>query len=115
MPLHCLRPKIESQIILIRNLNSPKLCNGTGMIFKQLSNNIIEAKFMTGKYKEHTVFISRIPLISTELLFQFRRLHFPFKLAYSFTISKAKGQTLKLLNSKNLYMYTPENKMKIDA
>ncbi|KAG8229946.1 hypothetical protein J437_LFUL011090 [Ladona fulva] len=46
VPLHCLRLNIGSPIILLRNLESPRLCNGTRITAKQLSNNIIEAKIM---------------------------------------------------------------------
>lgn len=63
-------PSVESPITLLRNLNSPKLCNGKRMIVKQLLNNIIEAELMTGKDQGHTIFIPRIP---TELPFQFRK------------------------------------------
>ena len=105
------------------------------MIIKQLSNNIIEAELMTGKDIGHIVFIPRKPQISTELPFQFKRMEFPIKLAYSFTINKAQEQTLKhcginlqdscfshgqlyvacplIGNSKKLYIYTPDNEIKM--
>lgn len=86
--------KIGSPIRLLTNLNSPKH-NGVRMIVQQMSNNIMEAKLMNGKAKGHTVFAPRMPLISTELPFQFRRLQFPIKLPYSFIIYKAQGQALK--------------------
>ncbi|KFM71761.1 hypothetical protein X975_00530, partial [Stegodyphus mimosarum] len=52
MPLHCLRLKVLSPMILLRNRNSPKLCHGTSMIAKYLLNNIIEAELMTEKQKD---------------------------------------------------------------
>ncbi|XP_067134560.1 uncharacterized protein [Centruroides vittatus] len=88
-PLHRLRVKIGSPIVLLGNPNSPKLCNGTRTIVKQLSSNVIEVELTTGKDKGHAVFVPGIPPISTELPFRFKRLQFPIKLAYSFTINKA--------------------------
>ncbi|XP_044741909.1 uncharacterized protein LOC123302881 [Chrysoperla carnea] len=81
MPLHCLKLKVGSPIILLRNLNSPQLCNGTRLCVKQLQNNVIKAKILTGKDKVNTVFIPRIPLISNEMSINFKRLQFPVKLA----------------------------------
>ena len=43
MPLDCLKLKVGSLIILLRNMYSPKLCNSTRLCIKQLRNNIIEA------------------------------------------------------------------------
>ncbi|GBP17281.1 hypothetical protein EVAR_17771_1 [Eumeta japonica] len=56
MPLHCLKLKLRPPIILLRNLNSPKLCNGTRICFKQLQNNIIKVIIMTEKNTTQSTF-----------------------------------------------------------
>lgn len=109
MPLYCLKLKVASPVILLRNLSSPKLCNGTRLCIKNLQNNIIEASIMTGKEKGKTVFIPRIPLISTELPFRFKRLQFPVKLAYSMTINKLYVVCSRVGSPENLFIYSPNN------
>lgn len=132
MPSHELKLKIGSPVILMRNLNAPKLCNGTRLCVKQILNNIIEAEVLTGKQKGNLVFIPRIPIIANDLPFCFKRLQFPVRLAYSMTINKAQGQTFRFCGvnlkescfshgqlyvafsrvgqKENLFVYAPEYK-----
>lgn len=80
-----------------------KLCNGTRLAIKKLMPNVIEATIISGKFKGEEVLIPRIPMISTDLPFNFKRLQFPVRLAFAMTINKAQGQSLKVagLNLEN--------------
>lgn len=122
MPPHHLRLKVGSVIIMLRNIHSPKLCNGTRLFVTKLMNNVILAK------------IPRIPLTSTDLPFHFKRIQFPVKLAFAMTINKSQGQSLEVCGinlemscfshgqlyvacsrvgkSSSLFIYAPENKTK---
>lgn len=59
-------------------------------------SNVVEATILTGPFKGEDVLIPRIPMIPTDMPFQFKRLQFPIRLAFAITINKAQGQSLEL-------------------
>ncbi|CAI6346155.1 unnamed protein product [Macrosiphum euphorbiae] len=132
MPPHVLSLKIGVPVILLRNINPPRLCNGTRLSVTKLMNNIIEATILNGKFMGEYVMLPRIPMIPTDLPFTFKRLQFPVRIAFAMTINKAQGQSLQVcgLNLENpcfshgqlyvacsrvgrpedLYVYAPDGK-----
>jgi ATP-dependent DNA helicase PIF1 len=96
--------------------------------------NIIEATILNGKFNGEDVLLPRIPMIPTDMSFEFKSLQFPVWLAFAMTINKAQGQSLQVcgLNLENpcfsngqlyvacsrvgkpsnLFVYTPEEKTK---
>ncbi|XP_050064670.1 uncharacterized protein LOC114131700 [Aphis gossypii] len=104
LPSHILTLKIGAPIMVLRNLNPPKLCYSTRLCVKTLKNNIIEGIILTGCGKEEHVYIPRIPLKPTDTPFEFERLQIPVRLSFSFTINKSQGQ---LLRTTGVYLETP--------
>jgi hypothetical protein len=132
MPLHRLVLKTGSPIMLLRNLDAPRLCNGTRLCVKSLMPHVIEATILTGCAKGEDTFIPRIPMEPNDMPFQFKRLQFPVRLAFAMSINKAQGQSLKVAGihlgtpcfshgqlyvacsrvgtGKNLYVFAPDAK-----
>jgi ATP-dependent DNA helicase PIF1 len=63
-----------------------------------MMNNIIEATILNAKFKGEDVLLSRIPMIPTDMPFEFKRLHFHVRLAFAMTINKAQGHRYKCVD-----------------
>jgi len=58
-------------------------------------NNVIQAT-INGKFKGEEVIYPRIPIIPTDLPFQFKRIQFPVRLAFAMPVNKSHGQSLEV-------------------
>ena len=96
MSPHHLQLKVGSPVILLRNLNPPRLCNGTRLVIKKLMKNIVEASILNGKFRGESVLLPRIPIISTEVHIEFKWIQFTIRLAFAMTINKSQGQTMSV-------------------
>ena len=130
VPSNKLELKVGVPVILMHNLNAPRLCNSTRLRIIQMKRYVVT--IITGSAKGETVLIPRIPIIPINLPFQFKRLQFPLKMAFSISVNKSQRQTFKVAGihmstpffsygqlyiscsgmsrAKNLYIYVEKNK-----
>jgi ATP-dependent DNA helicase PIF1 len=59
---------------------------------KKLIYKITEAIILNGKMKGNDVLLPRIPMIPTDMPFEFKLLQFPVRLNFAIIINKAQGQ-----------------------
>ena len=97
-PPHNLLLKPGMPLMLLRNINPMKgLCNGTKLIFEQaFANKVLKCRLIGSG---ESVLIPRILLIpkENEYPFQWQRLQFPVKPAFSVTINKSQGKEVALI------------------
>ncbi|KAL8148110.1 hypothetical protein AgCh_005453 [Apium graveolens] len=98
VPNHEIQVKIDSPIMLLRNLNPKKgLCNGTRLIVRRTYPFIIEALIITGNRIGDITYIPRINMSPADktLPFMLKRKQFPIAVCYAMTINKSQGQPMK--------------------
>lgn len=103
IPSHILKMKIGTPLMIIRNINPPKLRNRTRVVIKNLTPNLIEAIILDGKYKGEIVLIPRIPMITTDSSIEFKRLQFPVRVAFGMTIVATCKDHCKILLASAMY------------
>lgn len=67
------------------------------MVIENLLPNVIEATILTGTAKGVKMFLPNIPMIPSDLSFDFKRLQFPVRLDFAITINKSQGKSLKIV------------------
>ncbi|GFW19364.1 ATP-dependent DNA helicase [Trichonephila clavipes] len=70
--------KVGVPVLLMRNLDAPRLCNDTRLRITKLGRHIVKATILTGEAKGNNVLIPRVPIIPNNLPFNFKWLQFPF-------------------------------------
>jgi ATP-dependent DNA helicase PIF1 len=63
-----------------------------------MMKNFIEATRLNGKFKGEDVLLPRIPMVPTDMSFEFKRLQFPVRLAFAMTINKSQGHRYKCVD-----------------
>jgi ATP-dependent DNA helicase PIF1 len=107
MPPHRLALKVGVPVILLKNLDAASgLCNETRLIIWRVARRLIVAKIIGGAHAGNIVNIPRITTTTNRSKWPFtlQRRQFPLQLAFTMTINKAQGQTMKTVG---IYLHEP--------
>ncbi|GFX23967.1 ATP-dependent DNA helicase [Trichonephila clavipes] len=77
LPSHRLELKVEVPVLLMRNLDATRICNGTRLRMTELGKHFVKATVLTGEDKGDNVLIPHIPIIPNNLPLNFKHLQFP--------------------------------------
>ena len=95
IPPFRLQLKVGSPFMVLRNINTPQLCNGTRLIVVSLHDNLLVGRITSGMCKDDIVMIPRMTLTASDHDgIPLRRRQFPVQSCFAMTIHKAQGQTL---------------------
>jgi ATP-dependent exoDNAse (exonuclease V) alpha subunit len=93
--------------MVLCNLNPAEgVCNGTRGIITHMTNRVLKLRLLGGDHDEHLVFLARIKYYSsnTQIPFQLCCFQFGAMNAFSMSVNKAQGQSLKYVG---LDCYSP--------
>ena len=96
LPPHKLELKKGSiMMMMMRNLDPPRLCHGTRLIIEELHENLLAGKIITSAFKDEIVLTPRVKLMLSENDgIPLQRMQFPVQSCFAMTIHKAQGQTM---------------------
>jgi ATP-dependent DNA helicase PIF1 len=99
MAPHELHLKKGMVVMVLRNLRTEGLANGSRVIITNLLDNVVQAEVASGQSKGQIVYLHRIDMSSADstLPFKFIRRQFPIKPCYAMTINKSQGQSIKFV------------------
>ena len=92
VPPHQLKLRIGCLIMLLRNFDVPTLCNGTQLVVKQMMPRVLEATILKGPGAGNDVFIPRIPLMPSNMPFDYKCLQFPVCISLAMSITKCRAK-----------------------
>jgi hypothetical protein len=98
LPLHKLVLKIGSPVMVLHNINpSEGVCNGSRGIITCMAHCVLELQLPGGDNDGQLVFLPRIKCYPTtaELPYQLCHLQFAVQNAFSMSVNKAQGQSLR--------------------
>ena len=104
---HVFRLKIDMSLMIFRNLSLPVQCNGIRVKLTRVTQHVLKAEVISGKFKSEKILISRIPLFSKNdeigkgrkkaVSCQFSKTQFPVRSAFAITINKSQDQSLRVV------------------